>query len=330
MTKKVKSGYIILAILVVIAIAATVHSLITTKESVTINFDSNVEYNTNSSQKLSSKGNVAALYIEGTIQQANVDYDQQWLLSTISAIKNDKKNVGIAIFINSPGGAVYQTDDVYLALEDYKTTGRPIYVYQGPMAASGGYYISCAGNKIYANRNTLTGSIGVIAGQSMDLTGLLNKLGIKSETIYAGKNKNMGNYNAPFTPEQKAIMQSIADECYEQFVKIVAKSRNMTYEEAAKLSDGRIYTAQQALDNGLIDAIGSWDLMLDDMADAEFEGTNYKIVTYKKVKKQSFMDIMMSKVSDITKSAAASKTGIPEKVLEDINSPSEYPMYLYK
>lgn len=330
MTKKVKSGYIILAILVVIAIAATVHSLITTKESVTINFDSNVEYNTNSSQKLSSKGNIAALYIEGTIQQANVDYDQQWLLSTISAIKNDKKNVGIAIFINSPGGAVYQTDDVYLALEDYKTTGRPIYVYQGPMAASGGYYISCAGNKIYANRNTLTGSIGVIAGQSMDLTGLLNKLGIKSETIYAGKNKNMGNYNAPFTPEQKAIMQSIADECYEQFVKIVAKSRNMTYEEAAKLSDGRIYTAQQALNNGLIDAIGSWDLMLDDMADAEFEGTNYKIVTYKKVKKQSFMDIMMSKVSDITKSAAASKTGIPEKVLEDINSPSEYPMYLYK
>ena len=198
------------------------------------------------------------------------------------------------------------------------------------MAASGGYYISCAGNKIYANRNTLTGSIGVIAGQSMDLTGLLDKLGIKSETIYAGKNKNMGNYNAPFTPEQKAIMQSIADECYEQFVKIVAKSRNMTYEEAAKLSDGRIYTAQQALDNGLIDAIGSWDLMLDDMADTEFEGTNYKIVTYKKVKKQSFMDIMMSKVSDITKSAAASKTGIPEKVLEDINSPSEYPMYLYK
>ena len=330
MTKKVKSGYIILAILVVIAIAATVHSLITTKESVTINFDSNVEYNTNSSQKLSSKGNIAALYIEGTIQQANVDYDQNWLLSTISAIKNDKKNVGIAIFINSPGGAVYQTDDVYLALEDYKTTGRPIYVYQGPMAASGGYYISCAGNKIYANRNTLTGSIGVIAGQSMDLTGLLNKLGIKSETIYAGKNKNMGNYNAPFTPEQKAIMQSIADECYEQFVKIVAKSRNMTYEEAAKLSDGRIYTAQQALDNGLIDAIGSWDLMLDDMADTEFEGKNYKIVTYKKVKKQSFMDIMMSKVSDITKSAAASKTGIPEKVLEDINSPSEYPMYLYK
>ena len=330
MTKKVKSGYIILAILVVIAIAATVHSLITTKESVTINFDSNVEYNTNSSQKLSSKGNIAALYIEGTIQQANVDYDQQWLLSTISAIKNDKKNVGIAIFINSPGGAVYQTDDVYLALEDYKTTGRPIYVYQGPMAASGGYYISCAGNKIYANRNTLTGSIGVIAGQSMDLTGLLDKLGIKSETIYAGKNKNMGNYNAPFTPEQKAIMQSIADECYEQFVKIVAKSRDMSYDEAAKLSDGRIYTAQQALNNGLIDSIGSWELMLDDMAENEFEGVKHKIVTFKKEKKQSFMDLMISKVSDITKTAAASKMGVTTDIFDDLNSKIDGPMYLYK
>ena len=330
MTKKVKSGYIILAILVVIAIAATVHSLITTKESVTINFDSNVEYNTNSSQKLSSKGNIAALYIEGTIQQANVDYDQQWLLSTISAIKNDKKNVGIAIFINSPGGAVYQTDDVYLALEDYKTTGRPIYVYQGPMAASGGYYISCAGNKIYANRNTLTGSIGVIAGQSMDLTGLLDKLGIKSETIYAGKNKNMGNYNAPFTPEQKAIMQSIADECYEQFVKIVAKSRDMSYDEAAKLSDGRIYTAQQALNNGLIDSIGSWELMLDDMAENEFEGEKHKIVTFKKEKKQSFMDLMISKVSDITKTAAASKMGVTTDIFDDLNSKIDGPMYLYK
>ena len=330
MKSKIKSGYIVLAVLVIVSALVTIRSCVSAKNSKPVNFDVNIEYNNKSNGKSSSKKYVAALYIEGTIQQANVDYDQNWLLSTISSIKNDKKNVGIAIFINSPGGAVYQTDDVYLALEDYKTTGRPIYVYQGPMAASGGYYISCAGNKIYANRNTLTGSIGVIAGQSMDLTGLLDKLGIKSETIYAGKNKNMGNYNAPFTPEQKAIMQSIADECYEQFVKIVAKSRNMTYEEAAKLSDGRIYTAQQALDNGLIDAIGSWDLMLDDMADTEFEGKNYKIVTYKKVKKQSFMDIMMSKVSDITKSAAASKTGIPEKVLEDINSPSEYPMYLYK
>lgn len=330
MKSKIKSGYIVLAVLVIVSALITIRSCVSAKNSKPVNFDVNIEYNNKSNGKSSSKKYVAALYIEGTIQQANVDYDQNWLLSTISSIKNDKKNVGIAIFINSPGGAVYQTDDVYLALEDYKTTGRPIYVYQGPMAASGGYYISCAGNKIYANRNTLTGSIGVIAGQSMDLTGLLDKLGIKSETIYAGKNKNMGNYNAPFTPEQKAIMQSIADECYEQFVKIVAKSRDMSYDEAAKLSDGRIYTAQQALNNGLIDSIGSWELMLDDMVENEFEGVKHKIVTFKKEKKQSFMDLMISKVSDITKTAAASKMGVTTDIFDDLNSKIDGPMYLYK
>lgn len=328
MKNKIKSGYIVLAVLVVISVLVTIRTFFSTKNSEPINYDINIEHNNNI--KTNSKKYIAALYIEGTIQQVNVDYDQNWLLSTISTIKKDKKNVGIAIFINSPGGAVYQTDDVYLALEDYKTTGRPIYVYQGPMAASGGYYISCAGNKIYANRNTLTGSIGVIAGQSMDMTGLLDKLGIKSETIYAGKNKNMGNYNAPFTPEQKAIMQSIADECYEQFVKIVAKSRDMTYDQAAKLSDGRIYTANQALTNGLIDAIGSWDFMLNDMSENEFEGIKHKIITFKKEKKQSFMDLMISKVADITKTAAASKMGITTEIFDDLNSQNDGPMYLYK
>ena len=86
--------------------------------------------------------------------------------------------MGIAVFIDSPGGTVYEADEAYLALQDYKTTGKPVYVYQGKLAASGGYYISCAAKKIYANRNSLTGSIGVISGSSYDLTGLFEKLGI--------------------------------------------------------------------------------------------------------------------------------------------------------
>ena len=132
---------------------------------------------------------IAALYIEGTISESNQSYNQKWLMNTIKSLKKNDKNSALAIFINSPGGAVYQADEVYLALQDYKTTGRPIYVYQGPMAASGGYYISCAGNKIYANRNTLTGCIGVIMGSSYDLTGLFEKLGIKSTTIHSGKTR---------------------------------------------------------------------------------------------------------------------------------------------
>ena len=161
-------------------------------------------------------------------------------MNTIRNLKNNSNNAALAIFINSPGGAVYQADEVYLALNDYKTTGRPIYVYQGPMAASGGYYISCAGDKIYANRNTLTGCIGVIMGSSYDLTGLFDKIGIKSETIHSGKNKNMFNYNEPVTDEQRAIMQAMCDECYDQFVSIVAKNRGIQYNTCCKISDDRL------------------------------------------------------------------------------------------
>ena len=144
--------------------------------------------------KQKSHGYIAALYLEGVIEESNMSYNQEWLLSTIQDLKDDDANKGIALFVDSPGGAVYEADETYLALQDYRTTGRPIYVYQGSLAASGGYYISCAGNKIYANRNTLTGSIGIIMGTSLDLTDLMKTLGIKSETITSGKNKNMFNY----------------------------------------------------------------------------------------------------------------------------------------
>ena len=272
---------------------------------------------------------IAALYIEGTIQEENLTYNQKWLMDTIKSLKNNDKNAAIAVYINSPGGGVYQADEVYLALQDYRTTGRPIYVYQGPMAASGGYYISCAGNKIYANRNTLTGCIGVIMGNSFDLTGLFEKLGIKSTTIHSGANKNMMNYNEPFTEEQQAIMQAMCDECYDQFVSIVAKSRSIQYNTACKISDGRLYTAKQALDLRLIDAIDSWDNMLRDLAENELKKPGIKVNTYKKAKKkQGLMDYMVGKASDITTAATAAKLGLPTEVVRSMNEPRFVPMYL--
>jgi len=144
-------------------------------------------------------------------------------------------------------------------LLNYKTSGKPIFAYFESMAASGGYYIGCAADKIYANRNTLTGSIGVIYGQHLDLSKLLEKYGIDFTTITAGENKNIGNFAEPLTAEQKKILQSIADECYEQFTGIVAESRKMDIEIVKKLADGRVYTAKQALENNLIDGISTYD-----------------------------------------------------------------------
>jgi protease-4 len=123
------------------------------------------------------------------------------------------------------------------------------------MAASGGYYISAAAERICANRNTWTGSIGVTMGTMVDLSAFLDNYGVKTETITSGRNKAMGGYFDPMTDEQRAIFQGLVDEAYDQFTDIVAEERGLDAAYVRELADGRIYTAAQALENGLIDNI---------------------------------------------------------------------------
>ncbi len=209
---------------------------------------------------------IAKLVIEGVIEKENDTYKQKWILETLEAL-SEKKDVGaLVVHINSPGGSVYESDEVYEALLKYKKeTDNPVYAYFASLAASGGYYIGCAADKIIANRNSLTGSIGVIAGQFIDLTGLMKTHGIKSEIIHAGRNKAMGSFSEPITDEQRAIMQSIADECYEQFTGIVAQRRNLPIEKVREIADGRIYTAKQAKELGLVDDILNFEDTVDMM-----------------------------------------------------------------
>ena len=337
MKKTTKSGLIVLILLLIAIAAYTVYEIrglngvsdvkVASSDSYRVAEDSKT-YDATLAKDYKNEF-IAALYIEGTISSANNNYNQKWLLSTISSLKKNDKNAGLAVFINSPGGAVYQADEAYLALQDYKTTGRPVYIYQGPMAASGGYYISCAGNKIYANRNTLTGCIGVIMGSSYDLTGLFEKLGIRSETIHSGKNKNMFNYNEPVTEEQRSIMQSMCDECYDQFVSIVAKSRSIQYFTCKDLSDGRLYTAKQALELRLIDAIDSWENMLRDLAENELQKPGIKVKTYRYEKKQSVYDMITGKALELENAKAAAQLGVPAEVIKSINDADRFtPMYL--
>ena len=214
------------------------------------------------------------------------------------------------------------------AIHRSKTTGKPIYVYQGPMAASGGYYISCAADQIYANRNTLTGCIGVISGTTFDMSEFLNNLGIKAETIHSGKNKNMMNFNEPFTDEQKDIMQSISDECYEQFVSIVANARKMSYKQAADLSDGRLYTAKQALENGLIDRIDSWENMIEHLSE-KIEKPGIKVKTFKKERKTNFFDLVTGKAKQLSDMIVAEKIGLPVEIVNQMNEKRIEPKYLF-
>ena len=209
----------------------------------------------------SGEANIAIVDIVGTISEDDGDtYNQQWVLDSIQNAFWDQDNRAILLYIDTPGGSVYESDEVYLALQEYKAyTGRPVYAYMAAQATSGGYYIAAAADEIYANRNTITGSIGVVFGQSIDLTEFMERYGIRMTTVTAGKNKNMFSIDEPVTAEHLAIMQALADESYDQFVQIVAESRSMTIAQVEQLADGRIYSAKQALKNGLIDGVMGYD-----------------------------------------------------------------------
>ena len=190
-------------------------------------------------------------------------YDHSLYMDFIDEMMYADNNKGIMLYVDSPGGTVYESDELYVKLMEYKEeTGRPIWAYFASEACSGGYYIAMAADEIYANRNCWTGSIGVIVSL-MNLEGLYDKLGIEEINIASGANKAMGAAGSELTEEQRAILQSLVDEAYDQFVDIIAKGRNMSDADVRKLADGRIYSAQQALKVDLIDAIGSYEEAVD-------------------------------------------------------------------
>lgn len=218
---------------------------------------------------------IATLYVEGDIASNQTDtfgfaagYQHQWTLDKIDELIYDNENKGLIVFIDSPGGGVYESDELYLKLKEYKEyTDRPIYAAMGSMAASGGFYIAMAADEVIANRNTWTGSIGVTIGTLYDISDLLERYGVKSQTITSGKNKAMGSPVDPLTDEQQQIFQALVDEAYEQFVEIVAEERGLDLEDTKMIADGRIYTAKQALELGLIDKIGTFDDTISDMCE---------------------------------------------------------------
>ena len=194
--------------------------------------------------------------VSNRFASSNSAYHHSWTLQTIDTLIADSYNKGICLWLDTPGGAVYESDELYLKLMEYKEkTGRPIYAYMKKIAASGGYYVASSADEVFANRNAWTGSIGVSIGTMFDYSEFLEEHGIRTVTIVSGNNKAMGNKYEPLTDEQKAIYQSLVDDAYGRFVDIVAKGRGMTDAEARKVADGRLLTAGQALDSGLIDDI---------------------------------------------------------------------------
>ncbi len=209
---------------------------------------------------------IGVIHIEGTIEDStsNYEYDHSGTLEAIEKLVDDEDNKALLLYLNSPGGAIYESDELYNAVLSYKQrTDRPVVAYLAQTATSGAYYVACAADQIYAHRMSITGSIGIIM-EIEDYSELMGKLGIKSHLVVSGPNKAVGG-TQPVTDEQLALYQQIADESYEIFLDVVSQGRNKPVEEIRLLADGRILSAKQALNAGLIDKIADYQATQDAM-----------------------------------------------------------------
>ncbi len=169
----------------------------------------------------------------------------------------------LIIEINSPGGSVEPTQEIYDAIQQFKTeTGKKVYVWMRGEAASGGYYISCAADKIIAMPTTLTGSIGVIM-ELVNYQELFEKIGLKETVIKSGKYKDMGSPVREMTPEEKKMLQDIIDETYKQFFSTVENARHIPEGKLKEIAQGQVYTGIQAEKLGLVDANGNFQFVVN-------------------------------------------------------------------
>lgn len=209
-------------------------------------------------QKVASKdkGHVAVLFAVGDIvDQGKGGIVGEEMTPQIIKLADDENVKGLVLRVNSGGGSAFASEQIWEALEYFKSQGKPFYVSMGEMAASGGYYISCGADSIFADRTTLTGSIGVF-GMVPDLSGLLtDKLGITFSTVETNPNATFMNLTAPMTAEPLAALQSSVNDIYETFTSRVAAGRHMSQDSVKAIAEGRVWVGSAALELGLVDHI---------------------------------------------------------------------------
>jgi len=202
-------------------------------------------------------GKIGVIEIEGAIT------DMKDATEDVVKFKEDDSIKGVILRINSPGGAVGPTQEIYSEIKKLKQS-KKVYVSMGSVCASGGYYLAVTGDKVFASPSTITGSIGVIMEQAV-VEDLMKKIGVEANTIKSGAFKDTGTPFRKMRDDERKYLQSVIDSIYEQFVNDVAEGRKIPIEKVKQLADGRIYTGLQAKETGLIDNIGTFYDVVDDM-----------------------------------------------------------------
>ena len=239
----------------------------------------------NNAVELDKKAHVAVLFANGDIvDKGDGGIVGELMVPEILDLADDDDVKGLVLRVNSGGGSAFASEQIWEALEYFKSKGKPLYVSMGDYAASGGYYISCGADKIYADKTTLTGSIGVF-GMIPDFSGLVSdKLGVTFSTVQSNPNAAITTMQ-PMTAQQLAAMQNSVNGIYETFTGRVAAGRGMSQDSVKIIAEGRVWTGGAALELGLVDEIGVLNDVIDDMLD-ETGLSRHEVVYYPKIKEE--------------------------------------------
>jgi len=238
---------------------------------------------------LSSEGKrIALVEIEGPITVAET------VVTQLKKYREYDSVPAVVLRIDSPGGSVAATQEIYHELELLRDSGKKIIASMGNMAASGGYYLACAADTIVANPGTLTGSIGVIF-EFANTEELFRKIGIRFQVVKSGKFKDIGSPTREMTEEERTLLQALIDDAYDQFVDVVTDSRDLPREEVLRIADGRVFTGRQGLEYGLVDVMGGYEEAV--ALAAEMTGIKGKPKTIKEWRKRlTIWDVLLDKV----------------------------------
>lgn len=272
----------------------------------------------------SHKTTIAVLYASGDITESGKDgIASDRLVPEILELAENDDIDGLILRVNSGGGSAFASEQIWEALGEFKEmTGKPFYVSMSDYAASGGYYISCGADKIYAEPVTITGSIGIF-GLIPNIRGLVtDKLGVTTYPISTNPDGAQPDIFAPMTESQRAGMQSYVDRGYELFVKRVAGGRKKTVDQIKAIAEGRVWDGREALRIGLVDKLGGLDTALADMA-KELGVESWSVERYPKTEDDVLTALLM--MSDrMEQSALERKLGDVAEIYRTIESIRQY------
>jgi protease-4 len=262
-------------------IISDLKSQVGTPEDEDLNVVTIEKYNNSNKPNITAKDRIAIIYATGEIvsgEGTDKQIGSEKISRAIRKVREDEKVKAVVLRVNSPGGSALASDVIWREVALTKEE-KPIIVSMGDLAASGGYYIACAADSIFAQPNTITGSIGVF-GIIPNLQGFLNnKLGITFDGVKTGKFSDLGNLSRPLRPDELSIIQQQVDHIYFTFTKKVADGRSKDRAYIDSIGQGRVWTGAQAVELGLVDRLGSIDDAIKSAAKkANIE--DYKIVSY--------------------------------------------------